>query len=343
MRLPDRSLPKPLLCVVLALALFGGVQARDAADAPAVTPAASIGNDASPVPLLWKVSDDDNAVYLLGSFHLLKPDDYPLSEDVDAAFADAERLVFELSPAEMASPQLGLQMGQAALRTDGTALDSELSAATRTRLAAWTAANAGHLQATGMAPEVLQMFEPWFVALMVTITEMTKMGLDPALGLDAHLAGKAGKAGKSTAGFETGAEQIAFLDGMGRQEQLQFLDEALSESEEGKDAMRKLHAAWRAGDVDTLWRDMALDMRREYPQLYRRINVERNDAWLPKIEQRLRDGGSDDTLVVVGALHLLGEDGVVEKLRAKGYEVERVCSACGKGAGASRASTAAGD
>src|SRR5690606_17061724 len=35
----------------------------------------------APVPLLWKVSDDDNALYLLGSFHLLKPEDYPLSRD----------------------------------------------------------------------------------------------------------------------------------------------------------------------------------------------------------------------------------------------------------------------
>jgi hypothetical protein len=49
---------------------------------------------------------------------------------------------------------------------------------------------------------------------------------------------------------------------------------------------------------------------------------------VPKIEQRLTAPGRDDTLVVVGALHLLGSDGVVEKLRAKGYKVERICSAC---------------
>ena len=57
----------------------------------------------------------------------------------------------------------------------------------------------------------------------------------------------------------------------------------------------------------------------------------RNDAWVPRIQKRLTDAGTDDTLVVVGALHLLGPDGVVEKLRAKGYKVERVCSACASG------------
>jgi uncharacterized protein YbaP (TraB family) len=73
---------------------------------------------------------------------------------------------------------------------------------------------------------------------------------------------------------------------------------------------------------------MAVEMRDEYPALYKRINVARNDAWVPKLEKRLRDSHDANTLVVVGSLHLLGGDGVVEKLRAKGYKVERICSAC---------------
>src|SRR3546814_6031334 len=79
-----------------------------------------------PLPLLLQASDADNTVYLLGSFHLLKPDDYPLSSDVNDAFADAEAVVFEMPPEEMNSPQLPVQMMQAAVRTDGTGLDSEL-------------------------------------------------------------------------------------------------------------------------------------------------------------------------------------------------------------------------
>lgn len=323
MRLCNRLPLKTLLCCAIALAGLCGVHAQDPAK---VVPAAA--TKAPPVPLLWKVSDHDNEVYLLGSFHLLKPDDYPLSRDVDIAFADAEKVVFELPPEEMSSPQLGVQMAQAAMQANGKTLNDELTPAVVAKLDAWTGTNADALQKMQLSPQALQMFEPWFVGLMVTITELTKQGLDPKLGLDAHLAARAGKASKPTTGFETGAEQIAFLDGMGREEQLQFLDEALSESEEGREEMRKLHDAWRAGDADTLWNEMALEMRRRYPQLYRRINVERNDAWLPEIEQRLKSGGSDDTLVVVGALHLLGEDGVVEKLRAKGYEVRRICSAC---------------
>jgi len=289
---------------------------------------ASVATPSPPVPLLWKVADGDNAVYLLGSFHVLRASDYPLSPDVDKAFRQSKTVVFEIAPEEMDSPSLVLQMGQAALRTDGTQLDSDLPPAARSRLATWMDAHRELLQGSGVPPQMLQMFEPWYVGLMVSMLDMANLGLDPKLGLDRHFAVEAKAAGKATAGLETGAQQIAFLDGMDHDEQLQFLEEALDESGSSRNEIEQLHAAWRNGDARTLWNGMAADMKRQYPKLYQHVDVDRNDAWVPKIEQRLTAPGRDDTLVVVGALHLLGNDGVVEKLRAKGYKVERICSAC---------------
>ena len=91
-----------------------------------------------------------------------------------------------------------------------------------------------------------------------------------------------------------------------------------------------MHAQWRAGDADALWKTLGVEFRDEYPALYKRINKDRNDAWVPKLVERLKRPGTDDTLVVVGSLHLLGKDGVVEQLKQRGYTVERVCSACAK-------------
>ncbi len=325
---------RSVLCVSILsaalLALSAGAHPQAQPDSPAAAPTAAVAEaKPPPVPLLWKVSEADNAVYVLGSFHLLKPDDYPLSPDVDAAFADAEYVVFELSPEEMASPTLGATMAQAALRTDGTQLDSELGPDAAARLRAWTERNVDALARNGVPPQALQMFEPWFVGLTVSLTEMSKMGLDPALGLDKHFADAAKTAGKQTAALETGAQQVAFLDGMDREEQKQMLAEALDESQEGPAELEKLHRQWREGDEAGIRDGMAGEMKVRYPKLYRAINVERNDAWLPKIEQRLKSG-KDDTLLVVGALHALGSDGIVEKLKAKGYTVERICSACSK-------------
>ncbi|PBJ83442.1 hypothetical protein CMZ84_02700 [Lysobacteraceae bacterium NML93-0399] len=279
----------------------------------------------APVPLLWRVSGDQGALYLLGSFHFLTSDDYPLSEDVAAAVAAAGEVVFELAPEELHSPTLGLQMMQAGLRTDGSRLDDEIAPQTSAQLRAWADANADALQAAGGASS-LQMFEPWFVSLLVTTTELGRYGLQAQLGMDAQLARQAQAAGTPTAGLESAQQQIGFLDGMGRIEQAQMLQDALDQAGAGPDSIQALHDTWRAGDADRLWQDMGVEMHARFPALYARINTERNNAWLPKLEQMLQQPG--DILVVVGALHLIGPDGVVEKLGAKGYTVERVCSAC---------------
>jgi uncharacterized protein len=310
---------------LLAAALLPAMAGAAAKSAPAAAPASPAS---PPVPLLWKVSDADNAIYLLGSFYVLKADDYPLSKDVDVAFDDAEALAFEIAPEEMTSPQLAMAMAKAALRTDGKRLDETLPPETAKAFDAWVAANGDALVKSGIPGPALQMFEPWFAGMIVSLTEMGKFGLDPANGLDMRMIQRAAGASKPATGLELGSDQIALFDGMAPDQQVQFLQESLGDAEGARQEIEKLHTDWRRGDAKALWNGMAADMRAKYPALYQRINVARNDAWVPKLQRMLDDVKGKDTLVVVGSLHLLGSDGVVEKLRAKGYQVERVCSAC---------------
>src|SRR5690606_40564993 len=130
-----------------------------------------------------------------------------------------------------------------------------------------------------MAVDVLQRFEPWFVGMMITVTQMTALGFDPSIGLDAHMGGLARNAQKPTAGLETGAEQIAFLDGMDPAEQLQMMEQALDQADAGAELLLGLHAAWRARDNQVFMQRTAYEMRRDFPALYQAINVSRNDAW----------------------------------------------------------------
>src|SRR3546814_20375837 len=111
---------------------------------------------------------------------------------------------------------------------------------------------------------------------MISITEMTKQGLDPKLGLDQHFIDAADIAGKRTGGFETAAQQIEFLDGMDREEQLQFIDEALVQS--ASDDLQTLHAHWRAGDAEANWDETGADTRGRYPQLYGTPTADRADT-----------------------------------------------------------------
>lgn len=279
--------------------------------------ASACANADAPRPLLWKIGDADNHVYLLGSFHALKPEDYPVAAVVDGAFADAERVAFEVSPVEMKSPELTRKMMVAAMLPEGESLEQQLPAASWKQLQAYA-------EKRQVPLENYARFEPWFMALIVTLNELHRTGYDSRLGLDQVLMDRSAEAGKPASGLETADEQIAALDGMTADEQRQMLTEALDEAGDLGKNLDELHRIWRSGDERAMYGKSADEMRAKYPQLYQRINVARNRAWLPKVQAMLDGEKSDDTLIVVGSLHLLGEDGLVALLKAKGYKVERL-------------------
>lgn len=125
-----RSVSRWMIAPLLMLAAAFSTIAATPAAAP--KPAATRG---APVPLLWKVTGAGDArVYLLGSFHLLRPEDYPLAAEAEKAFDAAQRVVFELSAQDMESPELAGKMVQAAMRTDGSELRRDLGDATWARL-----------------------------------------------------------------------------------------------------------------------------------------------------------------------------------------------------------------
>lgn len=269
-----------------------------------------------PRPLLWKISDGDNHLYLLGSFHALKPSDYPLAASVDAAFADAERVAFEVPPAELNSPELAGKMMSAAMLPAGQSLQQKLPAPIWQELQTYC-------QVHGLGLAQFQTVEPWFVALVIGLDSLARSGYDPQLGLDRHLMADAASAGKATLGLESSDDQVRLFDSMSPQEQADTLAESLQDDADPKQ-LDRLHGLWRAGDDKGMYSDLVQDFRQKYPALFRRMDTERNDAWLPKLRAMLDNEHQRDTLVVVGSLHLLGAEGLVAKLGAAGYRVERI-------------------
>jgi uncharacterized protein YbaP (TraB family) len=289
----------------------------DAKADPKPAPAATA--KAAPLPLLWKVSDKDNAIYLLGSIHVLKPDDYPLSGDVEKAFEAADRFVFEVPPAELSNPAIAQKMQVLAGYSDGRTLSQVLGPETHAKFARI-------LGEQGAAQ--MEAFEPWFINLALVMGVSQQMGFSPEHGLDLHIAGRAAAAGKPVAGLETLEDQLGLLDSTPMAEQVAGLTEFVENPAETPRMLTEMHEAWRDGDVGKL-SSIALDeFRKDSPETYRLVNVQRNDAWVPKLRDMLDASKDQDTLVVVGAMHLIGKDGVVEKLRAAGYTVERICSGC---------------
>lgn len=270
-------------------------------------------------PAIWRVSDADNSLYLMGSFHALKPSDYPLSKAVNDAYADAELLAFEIAPEQLQSPELVRAMQQSAMLPATQSLQGMLPEDTWQDLLRWQRKNPD----TPLAS--LQRLKPWYAALIIANTQSQAQGFEPELGLDRHFMNKAKTVRKPSIGLEQMQDQIALLNGMKPAAQLQLLQEALGASGNPRNAeLERLRALWVSGDAEELEEITVTKMRREYPDLYQSINVARNQAWLPQLRRLLDDEREADVMVVVGALHLLGPDGLVRQLQANGYKVERL-------------------
>jgi uncharacterized protein len=262
---------------------------------------------------LWKAGGKGAAVYLAGSIHMLSPDFYPLNPAFDNAFKDSDLLVEEIDFGEMIRPESQMQAMMRGLLPSGQTLDKVLSPAT---LALVTKA----AKDLGAPMEALQRFKPWMLALTLEGLELASAGFDPQLGLDKHFYDLAQSGGKAVQGLETVDFQLSRLDGMTAEQQDRMLAQTLKEIDTGKASVAKLTTAWKTGDADGVERLVLGNLKSE-PVLYERLLVERNRNWLPKIEALFARKGN--ALVLVGAAHLVGPDGLLAMLKAKGYTIEQ--------------------
>ena len=158
---------------------------------------------------------------------------------------------------------------------------------------------------------------PWVIGVELAELQYTRLGYDPDQGVDEQLLRRAQADGKPTAGLETVDEELGGLERLPRADQLQILDQTLNELKDSQADMLVVLSAWRRGDTARLATLLSREYR-ESPALYRPLVTDRNQRWLPQIERFLRD--DRNTLVVVGALHLVGDGGLLELLRQAGYQ-----------------------
>ena len=267
-----------------------------------------------PTPLLWKAQGEAGTVYLLGSFHLLTAADYPLAPSVEAAYADAEALLFEVDPVAMTSPDTAATMQSLARFSDGRTLRDVISDETEAKLEKFLGSEA--------AVAASDPFEPWYLGMNLAVMAMVNAGLDPSRGIDQHFMQRAASDSKPATGLETIEEQLGALDGAPLSEQEVMLNEALVPLPEMRRDIDEMHAIWRAGDAAGIERVTDEKMAEKTPRMFEMLNRDRNQRWLPKVEALL--ASKDDHLVIVGAMHLVGEEGLVEQLGKRGITVERI-------------------
>ncbi len=258
---------------------------------------------------LWSATSEKGTVYLLGSIHLMRPDAYPLSEAIEQAYAAADALVFELDLDEM---QTGaVTMMQRGLYADGSALCDHVTAETCALVAA-------RIEESAMLRPVLERAEPWLAGMLLTTTALQQAGYQAELGLDMHFYTRARADGKPHYGLETLDAQVDFFDTMSPEMQEQFLQYSLAQVDQAVAQVDTMATLWKKGDAPALARLAFADLD-AMPDFRARVLTERNTAWVPQIEALVSEGRTP--LVVVGALHLLGDDGLLALLEARGYTI----------------------
>lgn len=291
--------------------------ARTRVATPVVIWAATVlacGTPAVAKTFMWQIKAATATVYLLGSVHVAEKSFYPLNKTINDAFAACESVVFEIPLDIRTQLESGQKMLKKAQYTGDDSLDRHISPELYTALAGYAASNQ-------MSMAFLQGMRPWFIAVTITFRELGKEGFSPMFGIDMHFANRS--EGKTMLALETVDSQVAVFSEMDPEVQELFLEQSLVQTAEAAAQLRVMLKAWSAGDAAGLQKIMTTQLT-EQPQfvpVYKAIMTDRNVQMAEKIDGYLKSDGT--YFVVVGAGHLVGPDGIVERLRAKKYRVRQ--------------------
>jgi len=260
--------------------------------------------------IFWEVKGAHNTVYLLGSVHMLKAADGTLPAEVLEAYRRSQSLVMELDLSEAGSADFlaGTDFAQVLLPEDKT-----LSQVLGPKLQASFVA---HAKAVGLDPTTTERFQPWFAAILLEQLTLVHSGYAAESGVDMQLTQSANADHKPIVALETASEQMGYFSRLPLEEQANFLGFTLRDLDSSDNDPAAVIRAWKLGDVHELERLFQQESA-DSPELMRQLTSERNRKWLPRIKALLDD--DHDDMVVVGAMHLIGNDGLVALLKGQGF------------------------
>lgn len=263
---------------------------------------------------VWKVVSGENTVYLGGTVHLLRTSDFPLPQEFEDAYSAASEIYFETDISAMNDLAVQAQMLQQLTYSDERTLKTVLNEEAYSALSEYTARS-------GLPMAMMEKFKPGMIVSTLQVMEFLRMGFKPE-GVDTYFNSRAVADGKAIGQFETIQEQIGFLADMGAGNESEFILLSLRDLEETDVMMEQIITAWRTGDAAQLSEVFVEDMRETSSELYESLLLQRNRDWMPAIEKLLADG--DTEFVLVGAAHLVGEQGLLAMLARKGYVVSQL-------------------
>ena len=250
-------------------------------------------------PAMWRVSDGDTTIYLLGSIHLLPPNIDWRTPLIDRAIATSDTLVLESSPEE------SVDFRAMAQGTNLKPAGERVSPGKRPILDAMIARS-------GASRETLDNYKDWALATTLAVGDATASGANSREGVEAKLWSVFASAGKTRLAFYHAKDQLAQLDNLPESDQSKMLGNIL----EGKENYGETLKAWTTGDIASLEKTAACT------PLEGKLVGQPNNYWSRWIAARMKQPGT--VLVAVGLGHMAGPYALPKMLAARGLKVERV-------------------
>lgn len=268
---------------------------------------------------LFKATDKGNTLYLYGTMHVGRADFYPLEPRIRTAIAAAPTLALEIDmKGDPAATAAAVQ--QHGMFPPGSPGYAGLAPERRARIEA-------ALRKHGLEPAAVAQLKPWMLVTMLAVFDTVKLGYDPALGVDDHLATLARQGKTRIAELETMQYQASLLNRLSDEEQWRLLEETLEDMASGRQLRetRELLDAYERADrraQEALMRRLESDDSLSGKFTRELLLDERNGPMADKVAALL--ARENNAVVAVGLLHLLGQGGLPELLRKRGIKVERI-------------------
>jgi uncharacterized protein YbaP (TraB family) len=263
---------------------------------------------------VWQIQSEDHTIYIGGTVHLLRATDYPLPEEYAQAYAASSNIIFETDLNSMNDLAVQAKLMQRLSYGDDESLKTVLSDEAYSALEAY-------VRNISVPLVMLEKFKPGMVVSLLQVMEFQRIGFTPQ-GVDAYFNTLAIGDGKPLGQLETIDAQIGFLASMGEGNESEFILMSLKDLEDTVDVMDDMIEAWRTGDNNALSELFVADMLEQAPEIYDSLLKQRNLNWLPQLEGMLES--PEIEFVLVGAAHLVGPDGLLAILQAKGFQVSRL-------------------
>lgn len=257
--------------------------------------------------LLWRVeAGEADPSHVFGTIHSEDPRVVDLPRPVSEAFGSADIYAMEMIPDFQAMTELVRAMHFQDQRNLKDVLGEELYREV-----------AGALSRRGVGEGLALKMKPWAVAVTLSFPQ-------PETGqfLDIVLFNRALADGKETVGLEKASEQLAFFAGLSMRDQVALLEATLKHEDELDETMENLVKAWLSRDPDALSK-LSDSYLEELPgglaDRFREQAIDqRNHRMFEGAKPLVAEGNA---FVAVGALHLYGEEGLLELFRKNGYAV----------------------